>query len=165
MVDLIRQAEEGDHARIVDSIGTWWSDSRSPAAARELALLVPRLFLQHFGSTSFVVERDSRFLGFLVGFLSYDRPDDAYIHFVGVDPAQRRGGVARRLYKAFFDMVRQEGRSRVECITSPANTGSIAFHRRMGFELVPGDKEIDGVPVHSDYDAQGHDRVCFVREL
>ncbi|WP_371812640.1 GNAT family N-acetyltransferase [Saccharopolyspora sp. ASAGF58] len=67
------------------------------------------------------------------------------IHFVGVDPARRRGGLARRLYAEFFDTASSAGRSRVRCITSPANTGSIAFHRRMGFELVPGDTEIDGI--------------------
>lgn len=128
-------------------------------------MLVPRLFLQHFAGTSFVIERDGAFLGFLVGFVSQDHPEQAYIHFVGVDPAQRRGGVARRLYEAFFDIVRQAGCTTVKCVTSPVNTGSVGFHRRMGFSLVPGDHEVDGLPVHSDYDGLGQDRVCFVREL
>ncbi|MGI8311136.1 N-acetyltransferase family protein [Saccharopolyspora hattusasensis] len=165
MTDGLRQAEETDHPRIVAAIESWWTDSRSPAAARELSLLVPRLFLQHFSGTSLVAERGGEMLGFLIGFLSADRPEDAYIHFVGVDPARRRGGLARRLYAEFFDTASSAGRSRVRCITSPANTGSIAFHRRMGFELVPGDTEIDGIPVHRDYDGRGHDRVCFVREV
>nr|WP_211901211.1 GNAT family N-acetyltransferase [Saccharopolyspora erythraea] len=165
MVDRIRRAEEDDHARIVEAIGTWWSDSRSPQAARELSMLVPRLFLQHFAGTSLVIERDGGFLGFLVGFVSQDHPEQAYVHFVGVDPAQRRGGVARRLYETFFDTVRRAGCTTVKCITSPVNTGSVGFHRRMGFSLVPGDDEVDGLPVHSDYDGLGQDRVCFVREL
>ncbi|MGP4017179.1 GNAT family N-acetyltransferase [Saccharopolyspora sp. 5N708] len=165
MTDQLRQAEERDHLRIVAAIESWWTDSRAPAAARELSLLVPRLFLQHFSGTSFVAEQDGRMVGFLVGFLSFDHPAEAYIHFVGVDPALRGRGLARQLYTAFFDVASRAGRSRVHCITSPANTGSIGFHRRMGFQLVPGDAEIDGVPVHQNYDGRGHDRVCFVREI
>ncbi|MEV5535595.1 GNAT family N-acetyltransferase [Saccharopolyspora shandongensis] len=165
MTDRLRNAEEHDHRRIVAAIESWWTDSRSPAAARELSLLVPRLFLQHFSGTSFVAERDGRMTGFLIGFLSADRAADAYIHFVGVDPALRRSGLARALYAKFFDAASRAGRGRVHCITSPANSGSIAFHRRMGFELVPGDTEADGVPVHRDYDGLGHDRVCFVRDI
>ncbi|MGW3471187.1 N-acetyltransferase family protein [Saccharopolyspora sp. NPDC000995] len=165
MADGLRQAEETDHSRIVAAIESWWTDSRSPAEARELSLLVPRLFLQHFSGTSLVAERGGETVGFLIGFLSADRAEDAYIHFVGVDPALRGGGLARRLHAEFFDTASSAGRSRVRCITSPANTASVAFHRRMGFELVPGDTEIDGIPVHQDYDGRGHDRVCFVREV
>ena len=165
MIDRLRQAEESDHPRIVAAIESWWTDSRSPAAARELSLLVPRLFLQHFAGTSFVAERDGRMAGFLIGFLSFDRPEVAYIHFAGVDPALRRSGLARRLYTEFFDAASGAGRRWVHCITSPANTGSIGFHRSMGFELVPGDAEVDNVPVHRNYDGRDADRVCFVREI
>jgi hypothetical protein len=42
---------------------------------------------------------------------------------------------------------------------------SIAFHRRMGFELEPGGGELDGIPIAVDYDGQGHDRVRFVKHL
>ncbi|MER5393162.1 GNAT family N-acetyltransferase [Saccharopolyspora sp. NPDC002686] len=164
MIDL-RTAEEADHPRIVAAIQRWWTDSRSPEAARELSLLVPRLFLQHFGGTSFVAERDGRMAGFLIGFASADRAAEAYVHFVGVDPELRRSGLARRLYGEFFAAAARAGRTRVHCITSPANTGSIAFHRSMGFELIAGDAEIGGIPVHRDYDGPGHDRVCFARHI
>jgi hypothetical protein len=35
----------------------------------------------------------------------------------------------------------------------------------MGFAVEPGDREVDGVSVHSDYDGPGQDRVCFRMEL
>ena len=98
---------------------------------------------------------------FLVGFYSYDRPDDAYIHFVGVHPQRRGTGVARRLYARFFADALAAGRRQVCAITSPSNTASIAFHRAMGFEVEPGDCDIDGTAVHRDYDGPGHDRVVF----
>ncbi|WP_460443789.1 hypothetical protein [Amycolatopsis cihanbeyliensis] len=50
-------------------------------------------------------------------------------------------------------------------MTSPGNKGSIAFHRRMGFQVEPGDREVDGVAVRADYDGPGEDRVRFRTDL
>lgn len=158
-----RQARVEDHRAIVERIQLWWGESRTPEQARELSLLMPRLFLQHFAGTSLVVEDDTGIRAFLVGFHSADVPDEAYIHFVGVDPQYRGTGVARDLYTTFFAQAARAGRRTFRAITGPANTGSIAFHRAMGFEIEPGDREVDGVSVHSDYDGPGQDRVCFRR--
>ncbi|MGW7004705.1 N-acetyltransferase family protein [Streptomyces sp. NPDC054933] len=160
MSDL-RQARASDHRVIVECVQKWWGDSRTPDQARELSLLLPKLFLQFFSSTSLVLEDDAGIKAFLVGFYSADNEDDAYIHFVGVDPRLRRQGVARRLYTAFLQRAAEAGRQEARAITSPMNAGSVAFHRAMGFDLVAGDREMDGLPVHSDYDGLGQDRVCF----
>lgn len=155
-----------DHPAIVERVRTWWGDSRTPEQARELSLLLPKLFLQFFSGTSLVREDESGAVeAFLVGFYSGDNDHDAYIHFVGVDPRLRGQGVGRGLYEAFFRGATEAGRKEVLAITSPGNTGSIAFHRAMGFELEAGDREIDGVPVHSDYDGLGQARVCFRKRL
>ncbi|MEV4649675.1 GNAT family N-acetyltransferase [Saccharopolyspora sp. NPDC049357] len=63
-------------------------------------------------------------LGFLIGFLSADQPQVGYLHFVGVDPAQRRNGLARRLCGEFFEAISFAGRTEVHAIASPENTGS-----------------------------------------
>ncbi|MFF5716556.1 GNAT family N-acetyltransferase [Streptomyces buecherae] len=180
-----RQAREEDHAPIVASIQTWWGETRTPEEARELSLLLPRLFLQHFAATSLIVERRTdaeepdaeepgaagpggaagALAGFLVGFHSPDRPGTAYIHFVGVHPELRHQGVARRLYERFFARAVAAGRQEVRSIVSPANKPSIAFHHSMGFRPEGGDYESDGVPVHRDYDGPGHDRISFRRVL
>jgi predicted GNAT superfamily acetyltransferase len=161
----MRQARTEDHRAIVERVQSWWADSRTPAQARELSLLLPRLFLQHFATTSLVVEDETGVRAFLVGFHSADAADEAYVHFVGVDPQLRGTGAARGLYTAFFAQAVRAGRRTVRAITSPSNTGSIAFHRAMGFAVEPGDREVDGVSVHSDYDGPGQDRVCFRLEL
>ncbi|SKG58209.1 Uncharacterised protein [Mycobacteroides abscessus subsp. massiliense] len=59
----IRHAQPSDHSAIKDAIPQWWSGSRTPAQARELSLLVPPLFLQHFGSTSWVAEDGGHWQG------------------------------------------------------------------------------------------------------
>ncbi|TQM14363.1 GNAT family N-acetyltransferase [Pseudonocardia kunmingensis] len=160
-----RQATAGDHRAIVGCVQRWWADSRTPEQARELSLLLPRLFLQHFARTSLVVEDASGIRAFLVGFHSADAADEAYIHFVGVDPQLRGTGTGRDLYGRFFAQAAMAGRRTVRAITSPANTGSVAFHRALGFDLEPGDKQVDGIPVHTDHDGPGQDRVCFRRLL
>ncbi|MGW7007390.1 N-acetyltransferase family protein [Streptomyces sp. NPDC054933] len=161
----VRQARVSDHRTIVECVQKWWSDSRTPDQARELSLLLPKLFLQFFSSASLVLEDGAEIRAFLVGFYSADNEDEAYIHFVGVDPTLRGQGVARRLYTAFFQRAAEAGRQEVRAITSPLNTGSIAFHRAMGFALEEGDREVNGLAVRSDYDGPGQDRVCLYRRI
>ena len=161
----IRHARRTDHETIKSVLPAWWSDSRSPEEAHQLGLLLPPLFLQHFASTSWVAEIGGELAGFVIGFHSADHPDETYIHFTGVDPSRRGEGVARSLYERVFAQARDAGRTTARAITSPGNRGSIAFHTSVGFTVVAGDKRVDGVSVHSDYDGPGEDRVCFVARL
>ena len=123
---------------------------------RPVSDALDRLFLEHFFATSSVVEASGELVAFLVAFLSPSRPHEAYIHFLGVDPEHRRAGLARELYEDFFALAAGAGRTRVSAITSPVNTGSIAFHERMGF-TVKG-------PI-ADYDQPGTAHVAFERAL
>jgi ribosomal protein S18 acetylase RimI-like enzyme len=146
----IRHAQPSDYGRIVGRVNAWWG-------GRDMAPMLPKLFFVHFEGTSFVAEReDGQLAGFLVGFVSQTDPDEAYIHFVGVDPEERGSGLGRRLYEQFFDAVRAHGCAVVRCVTSPANEGSVSFHKAMGFEI---DR------VAEDYDGPGEDRVLLVKRL
>lgn len=141
---LIRHAEPGDYARVIPVVDAWWG-------GREMAAMLPKLFFVHFRDTSFVAEDDGALAGFLCGFRSQTFDDEAYIHFVGIDPAQRGSGLGRALYERFFAAVAP--RSVVRAVTSPANEGSLAFHRALGFEV----ERID-----EDYDGQGQARALLV---
>jgi len=99
------------------------------------------------------------------GYRSQSRPGEAYIHFVGVDPAERGSGLGRLLYETFFQAAQARDCIVVRAVTSPVNRGSVVFHQRMGFQLEPGDAEVDGVPVFSGYDGPGGDRARFIRSL
>ena len=153
-----RPRRASDHAHVISVVDDWWG-------GRRMAGMLPRLFFDHFQDTSFVVEERGEMSAFLVGFVSQSQPGQAYIHFVGVHPDHRRRGIADQLYQLFFDTVRARGCDSVRCITSPVNTGSIAFHTRMGFAIEKADGAANGVPVATDYDGPGQDRVCFVRRL
>ena len=125
MTFRIRQLAAADYPFVISVIDRWWG-------GRPMADKLPRLFFEHFTDTSFAAERGGRLAGFLVGFISQSRPGEAYIHFVGVDPAQRGNGLGRLLYETFFQAAEARGAVWVRAVTSPGNRGSIAFHQRMG---------------------------------
>lgn len=153
-----RPPRASDHPAIIAVVDDWWG-------GRKMAGMLPRLFFEHFQDTSFVVEDEGQLVAFLIGFVSQSRQGEAYIHFVGVHPSYRKRGLGARLYARFFEAVRARGCRSVRCITSPVNRGSIAFHRRMGFTIEPGDADHGGVAAARDYDGPGQDRVCFIRRL
>jgi GNAT superfamily N-acetyltransferase len=158
MMSVLRYAEVRDYDPIIQVVDDWWG-------GRPMAGMLHQLFFEHFQPTSFVIEEHAEMVGFLVGFRSQTTPTQAYIHFVGVHPDYRGQGIGRRLYEHFFEVVRKMGCTEVRAITSPVNRGSLTFHRRMGFAILPGDVHIDGIAVTSNYDGRGNDRVRFRRDL
>lgn len=155
---LLRHAQESDYPGIIAQLDAWWAE-------RHMTDMLPRLFFKHFRDTSFVIEAGGAAIAFLIGFASQTDPAQAYAHFLGVHPAHRRRGLASRLYEHFFEAARSRGCAVVHALTSPVNRHSIAFHRYLGFSLEPGDRVVDGIPVHGDYDGPGEDRVLFVKRI
>ncbi|MFC5453063.1 GNAT family N-acetyltransferase [Paenibacillus aestuarii] len=144
----LRTLHESDCYEIRSVVNEWWG-------GRQMTHLLPRLFFEHFQNTSFVMMSGSKIVGFVIGFISPSKENEAYIHFVGVHPDFRKQGVAHRLYNKFFEEVRERGCDTIRCITSPVNVKSIDFHHRMGFTA-------DYAP---DYEGPDEDRILFVRYL
>jgi ribosomal protein S18 acetylase RimI-like enzyme len=144
----LRAATPADYDRIAAVIDDWWG--------RPVHHALPRLFLDHFHATSAVAESGGDLAGFLIGFLSPSLAGAAYIHFVGVHPGHRRGGLARELYQRFFALAAADGRAVVRAVTAPVNERSIAFHAALGFTVTG--------PV-SGYDGPGDVKVRFERPL
>lgn len=136
----------------------WWG-------GRDLRYMLPKLFFNHFNDSSFIVEENNSLVGFLVGFFSQSRPEEAYIHFSGIDPRYRKKGIGTLLYNRFFELCRSNGRSVVRCCTSPVNSDSIAYHTAIGFDIEPGDAIENGVDVTLDYNREGDPKVLFRKKL
>ncbi len=146
----VRRAAPTDHARIAGVLDEWWG-------GRSMTAMLPRLFLDHFASTSLVAESaDGELAGFLVGFLSHDDVGTAYVHFAGVAAAHRRRGLAAELYARFFRLARAAGRTQVKAVTSPLNETSQRFHCAIGFTV--SDPLVG-------YDGVGNDRVVMTYDL
>jgi len=156
-----RRPTEDDYSRISRVMDDWWG-------GRSMAALLPRLWLQHFTGTSWLAETaDGALAGFLIGFMSPDRPDTAYCHFIATSPNLRKRGLGRALYERFFADARAAGRTRVTAITWPANRLSLAFHRALGFEVQqgPGSQNLYGTPAQASYDFEREDRAVLVRRI
>jgi len=148
MPEPIRMASPADYDQIAAVVDEWWG--------RVVVGALPRLFLDLFYRTSFVIDGPGGLDAFLIGILSPSDLEHAYIHFVGVAPHARHRGLGRLLYEEFFSLALADGRSAVRAVTAPVNTASIDFHRAMGFTVTG--------PVDS-YDGPGRDFVVFERLL
>ena len=133
--------------------------STSGGAGGTLHQLLPAPLVPAFHRD--VVDRRGRatgaLVGFLVGFISPDHPDEAYIHMVGDEPeppARRaRPAAVRALLRG---RGRARGVRRVTAVTWPGNRVSVAFHRAMGFSADdgPGTQRLYGTPAYPDYDGR-----------
>lgn len=155
---FIRKLVPQDYEVISPVVDDWWG-------RRPVRKLLPRLFFEHFSQTSFALIEASVLQAFLVGFRSQSNPEIAYIHFVGVSPTHRNKGYARALYNEFFNSVTALGCNEVQCITSPINKASVAFHQHMGFSITSNEGEENGFPVTLNYAGEGQHRVQFRKLL
>lgn len=128
---------------------------------------VGRTWFRHFGGTGWLAEAsaDRRPLGVLLGLRSADRPSDAAIHVVAVDPAFRRRGIGRDLVERFAAQVAVAGVTSIEATCRPEDRIALAFFAGLGFEPYagPGSSRIYGVPAFADWEGAGEDRVLFLR--
>jgi ribosomal protein S18 acetylase RimI-like enzyme len=155
----IRYSKPSDHPRIIKVMKDWWD-------GRDLTPMLPRLFLEHFFNTSMVMEdRENELIAFLIGFLSQSQANEGYIHFVGVHPEYRGSGLGTYLYHRFFQTCRENNRAIVRTCTSPVNKGSIEFHKKMGFQIEPGNGQQLNVTVTLDYNSPGDPKVLFVKKV
>lgn len=166
----LRHPDESDHARLVAVIDEWWG-------GRRMRGQLPRLWLRHFATTSWVAEapvagEGDRLAGFLVGFVSTDDPTVASVHLLAVDPNLRRRGIGRTLVERFCTGVRAIGVRRVEALVRPDERPAVEFARAVGFEPVARDgsswiaaRPLYGVPAFEDWDGPGEDRALLARTL
>ena len=154
----IRNGDPLDHGNIVSVMPEWWG-------GRDLSSSVLKVFFIHFRNTTFVAEIADQLIGFLVGFMSQFEEYVGYIHFAGVHPQFRKLGIGRLLYEEFYSACKANNRSIVRSCTSPVNKLSINFHRKMGFEIEPGDGIVDDMSVTSDYLGKGNPKVLFKKML
>ena len=139
-----RRPVEADHATLVGQIDDWWGGRKVHAAPA--APVVPALHRDVVGRRG---RRRAGSVGFLVGFISPDRPDEAYIHMIGTSPNHRRPGSAGRCTSGSSRTSRARGVRRVtrRHLAGQPRSRS-AFHRAMGFEPAdgPGTQNLYGTP-------------------
>jgi ribosomal protein S18 acetylase RimI-like enzyme len=157
----LRHPTEDDQPRIVALVDEWFS-------GRRIRHLVGRSWFRHFGSTSWLsIDDAGQPLGFLLGYRSPDRPDEAVVHLVGVHPNHRRRGIGRTLVATFTADMQAAGARTLTALAWPGEPPSTAFFRAVGFQpdAGPGSKNLFGTTAFADYDGAGEDRIVFVLRL
>lgn len=144
-IDRIR---EGDLGEILRTYDRFWGDSELPRHLHH------PMFVYEFGATAFVARRsDGAIVGYLLGFVA--PTGDGYIHLVAVRDDARKLGLATRLYDTFALAARERGAVALKAIANPSNEATVAFHRRLGFDL----------NTVQDYGGAGRPRVVMRRPL
>lgn len=115
-----------DLAAVLAEHASFWGD-------RDLRFLHLTALVQEFGETCLTARAGGGELitGYLIGFTTPRRV--GYIHAVAVRDTARGSGTARALYRAFARTAQDQGAVSLKAITGLVNTGSVAFHQRLGF--------------------------------
>jgi len=154
----IRNSKPSDQQRIISVMKDWWG-------GRDLTWMLPKLFLVHFCNTSFIIEKGDNLTAFLIGFLSQSNVNEGYIHLVGVHPDYRGIGLGEFLYHRFFQICKENNRDTIRSCTSPVNKGSIEFHKKVGFNILKGNAEVDSIQVSLDYNGPNDQKVLFEKKI
>lgn len=141
-----------DFHYILNHITTYWGSERA------LALHHP-LFIYEFGNSAFVIKHDEIVLAYIFGFIA-QTSKTGYIHLVGVNTNYQNKGLGTLLYQHFIAFAKKEGCKKIKAITTPTNTQSINFHKKIGMHLL-GDVNEDGIPIVKNYSGPGLDKVVF----
>ncbi|MEN6291095.1 MAG: GNAT family N-acetyltransferase [Methanobacterium sp.] len=126
------------------------------------------IFTKFFRSTSFVAELPSGELGgFLLGFISQENYEDAYIHLLCVDPKMRGKHIGRKLVEKFTEEAALKECKKIYLITKPVNWNSISFYKKLGFLEDKSRETINilGVNAVKNYNGMGQHMVVFYKSI
>ena len=129
-------------AELLDRHAEFWGD-------RDLRFAHSWTWFHQFGRWGLLAVEQGRIIGYLLGVVTADGL--GYVQLIAVLPGYRRSGVAGRLWRTFALAARRAGATRLEAITSPVNSGSVAFHTGLGMSA-------EEVP---DFAGPGQARVVF----
>jgi GNAT superfamily N-acetyltransferase len=145
-----------DYDQILAELSEFWD-------GRDTRHLHHPCLIHEFGNTAFVIRDGSRVAAYLFGFLSQTQPV-GYVHAIAVRASARRRHLAQHLFDHFVQFARRHGCSHVKAITTPSNSGSIAFHKSLGMQPL-GEPNADGIPIVPDYAGRGASRVIFWKAI
>lgn len=142
----VAPAAVADFHQVLADHSRYWGE-------RDLRPLHLLALVREFGSTCLVARAEDGIRGYIFGFVTPH--GTGYVHLIATRDDARGTGLGRRLHTAFAEAAERHGARKLKAITSIENTGSIAFHRSLGFDT----KIVD------DYNGPGRAMAVFHREL
>jgi L-amino acid N-acyltransferase YncA len=136
----IRSATEADAPALLEIYRPFVEDS---AASFEMVAPTVEDFAARIekalaGWEWLVAEREGRCIGYAYGSLHRGRPGYRWSVEVSayVDPSHHRQGIGRALYLRLFEILTDKGFCNAYAGITLPNQGSVALHRRVGFEPI-----------------------------
>ena len=125
------------------------------------------IFTKYFKNTSLVLEDNKNIKGFLIGFISQENNENAYIHLLCVEKDLRRQNMAQNLVKEFINIVCSLNCRNVFLVCKPSNKAAIKFYNKIGFLSLHSDETviIDDINVFKDYDGPAGDKIVFYKSI
>jgi GNAT superfamily N-acetyltransferase len=152
----ISPCTEQDYNQILDDLPEFWD-------GRDTRYLHHPMLVREFGNSAFVIRDGALVVAYLFGFISQTAPV-GYLHLIAVRASARRRRLGEALFAHFVHVVRRRGCKHIKAITTPANAGSVAFHKSLGMALL-GEPNADGVPVVQNYAGRNEPRVVFWKAI
>ena len=124
-------------------------------------------FTKFFKNTSLVFEDNGNIKGFLLGFISQENNENAYIHLLCIKKDLRGQNMASNLVEKFISIVSSLDCKKVFLVCKPSNKTAIKFYNKMGFLPLHSDKTIiiDDINVFKDYDGPYEDKIVFFKSI
>ncbi|MDR7172852.1 GNAT superfamily N-acetyltransferase [Nocardia kruczakiae] len=120
------------------------------------------LYAELFSSTCpIMIDKNNTPTGAVIAFRSQDNPAEVYIQDVMIHPDHRQQGIARTLLNSVHTQAEKWGCERIYLTSEPENKAAHATWTNLGYVNVPGDHEIDGVSVTTDYKGPGRSRAVY----
>lgn len=141
-IRLVQPEEFEEAGRVTASAWEPW-DSGDDVAWRQFSGRIADVASRARIGSVYVAVRDGHILGSVTLELS-DRihddtnprslgADEAHVRMLGIDPAERRQGIARALMQHCIEVARDAGKRRLTLNTSNQNSAAQALYEAMGF--------------------------------
>jgi len=101
------------------------------------------LFWKFFRNTCFVVKKDDKIVGILLGLMDQTEKKVGFIHEIGVSKAYRRQGIASKMIDSFEKNIKEMGGTELRLTTFHTNKNAIKFYEKIGFKNNGEIKKID----------------------
>jgi GNAT superfamily N-acetyltransferase len=157
---LVRNAFPGDFLEVANKSKEW----ADIVIERES---IYHIFTEHFRSTSFIAEDRGEMIGYLLGYRSQSKREEALVHLIQVAPRLRGNGVGRRMFNQFEAAAKAMGCTRITTHSRPENNSCNRFYKAMGFDVVCREDtiEVNGMPAVRDYNGPGKHRVVWYKSI
>ncbi len=127
------------------------------------AVYAYQLLCDRFSSSCVVAESEGQLLGFATAFIPPGQPDTLFVWQVGVAPAARGQGVARKMLEELLERPQCSGVHWIEGTVSPSNNASRALFASLAKKLEAKLVEQDYIEPHHFPEGCDHEAEPLLR--